>query len=416
MISALGIAKVFKLYRSRKDHFLEWLTPSKKFHTEHWALRDISFEIYPGSTTAFLGVNGTGKSTLLKILARTLKASKGQFHISGNLTALIELGIGFHPEFTGRENVFLTGQLLGFSKKEIRVLMPKIEAFAEIGDYIDKPLRTYSSGMQARLAFSLATARRPEVFIVDEALSVGDAYFQQKSFNRIRQFKEQGTTILLVTHEKETVLSFCDHVILMDQGQIISQGTPQAMIDLYMAMLADPQRKFISQMQHSSGQTQTISGTGEATVSKIQIRPQKGHGEDLKKICAGQKVCLEVSIKAHAYLEMLVVGIGLKNAVGQVMYGTNTFLSRQVKRNVVAQENLLYQFEFFMDLAPGHYSISTCLAGAESHIEKNYQWKDLAHQFEVINPNHTHTKYFPFHGKGLLTPKIHTTETDTATK
>ena len=238
-ISANSLTKIFKHYSSPRGRLLEWMGifSRKPRHTSHWALRDISFEIAPGSSTAFLGVNGTGKSTLLKILAGIVQATEGQFRIGGNLTALIELGIGFHPEFTGRENLLLTGQLLGFSAKELEELIPAIHAFSEIGDYLDLPLKTYSSGMQARLAFSLAAARRPDIFIVDEALSVGDAYFQQKSFDRIREFRNQGTTVLLVSHDKETILSFCDSVILMDQGKLLAQGTPQAMVDLYMAML-----------------------------------------------------------------------------------------------------------------------------------------------------------------------------------
>jgi len=415
MISSFAIGKVFKHYRSRKDYLLDWLNLTKnKRYTEHWALKDVSFHIIPASTTAFLGVNGTGKSTLLKVLAGILRANEGHYQISGNMTALIELGIGFHPDFTGRENVFLSGQLLGFSKQEIYELMPKIEDFAEIGPYIDQPIRTFSSGMQARLAFSLATAKRPDVFIVDEALSVGDIYFQQKSFNRIRQFKEKGTTILLVSHEKEAILSFCDHVILMDKGRVIAQGSPQAMVDLYMAMLADPKREFITQTQQTSGKTQTVSGTKEASVESIKLKLVDDNDSGLQKFQTGQKVCLEVLVKTHEFLKMLIVGISLKNEAGQVIYGTNTFLSKQVEINVAAQKHLLYEFEFFMDLVPGKYSISTCLAGAESHIEKNYEWKDLAHSFEITCA--TTPSYLSFNGSGFLSPNIKTTKINSPLK
>lgn len=411
-INAKEIAKVYKQYPSRRDRLFEWLSMSrKKRHTNFWALKDIDFDIPKGSVTAFLGVNGTGKSTLLKILAGTTKATQGHFHLSGNLAALIELGIGFHPEFTGRENILLTGQLLGFSEQELKALTPQIIEYAEIGNYFDQPLRTYSSGMQARLAFSLATVRAPDIFIVDEALSVGDVYFQQKSFSRIRQLRDQGTTILFVSHDKETILSICDHVILMDHGRILDRGSPQAMVDLYMAMLADPKRQAISQTLNSDGLTQTISGTGEANVTSIQLRPIDQDETKQEQIPMGQATNLEICVRAHSQLDKLVVGIAIKNSIGQVIYGTNTFLSNQVMENVPAGSDLVYRFEFSMNIAPGHYSISTSLAGANSHIEKNYEWKDLAHHFEVVNP--TSDKSSQFYGSTWLPPKVSMTSLPT---
>jgi lipopolysaccharide transport system ATP-binding protein len=413
-ISTKSIAKVFRRYPSHWSRILEWIgiDSKKSQHANFWALKDINFEIAPGTSTAFLGINGTGKSTLLKILTGIVQATEGQYRIGGNLTALIELGIGFHPEFTGRENLFLTGQLLGLSSQEITELLPAIHAFSEIGEYLDLPLKSYSSGMQARLAFSLAAARRPDIFIVDEALSVGDAYFQQKSFNRIKEFRDLGTTVLLVSHDKETILSFCNSVILMDQGQIVAQGSPQAMVDLYMAMLADPERKNVSQTQNKGGQTQTISGTGEARVASIELYPNNKEFGQLPQVFIGQQVRLELRIKINSNIEKLVVGIAIKNAVGQVMYGTNTFLSNQVKYDLRSQEELLYQFSFPMNLGAGTYSISSSLAGAQSHIEKNYEWKDLAYQFEVIDP--TYPESAPYHGNAYLMPQIATSHIKTS--
>ncbi|MEO7495508.1 MAG: ABC transporter ATP-binding protein, partial [Massilia sp.] len=200
-VSQLG--KAYKLYPSRWSRLAEWMLPFRgRRHELKWVLRDINFSLAPGEAVGIIGINGAGKSTLLKLITGTAQASCGSVAIGGRVAALLELGMGFHPEFTGRQNAYLAGQLIGLTSAEIDTLMPHIEQFADIGDYIDQPVRVYSSGMQMRLAFSVATARRPDVLIVDEALSVGDAFFQHKSFERIRQFRELGTTLLIVSHDR----------------------------------------------------------------------------------------------------------------------------------------------------------------------------------------------------------------------
>jgi len=204
VVSHLG--KAYKRYAGKWARTLEWIT-GRPQHEQTWVLNDIHFTVHPGEAVGIVGVNGAGKSTLLKIITGTTQPTKGSVHTEGRVAALLELGMGFHPDFTGRQNVFMAGQLLGLQGDEIAACLPAIEAFAEIGDYIDRPVRTYSSGMQMRLAFSVATAVRPAVLIVDEALSVGDAYFQHKSFNRIREFGKQGTTLLIVSHDKAAIQS-----------------------------------------------------------------------------------------------------------------------------------------------------------------------------------------------------------------
>ena len=202
-VQVVNVGKAYKTYPSQWARLAEWVIPnSKPRHTLKWVLRDINFSLQPGEALGIVGMNGAGKSTLLKILTGTTKATTGNLSTTGRVAALLELGMGFHPDFSGRQNVYMAGQLLGLSMEELNSLMPAIEAFAEIGEYMDQPLRTYSSGMQMRLAFSVATARRPDVLIVDEALSVGDSYFQHKSFDRIRQFRMEGTTLLIVSHVK----------------------------------------------------------------------------------------------------------------------------------------------------------------------------------------------------------------------
>jgi lipopolysaccharide transport system ATP-binding protein len=189
-ITVTNLGKAYKQYPSRWSRLAEWLLPGDKpRHNLHWVLQDINFTVNPGEAVGIVGINGAGKSTLLKMITGTTQPTTGSVQLTGRVAALLELGMGFHPDFTGRQNAFMAGQLLGFSVEEIARLMPNIEAFAEIGDYIDQPVRVYSSGMQMRLAFSVATATRPDILIVDEALSVGDAYFVHKSFGRIKQFR-----------------------------------------------------------------------------------------------------------------------------------------------------------------------------------------------------------------------------------
>ncbi|HEY8385294.1 MAG TPA: ABC transporter ATP-binding protein, partial [Porticoccaceae bacterium] len=231
-ITVTNLGKAYKVYPTRFARLKEWLLPfATPRHTLKWVLQDISFSVNPGEAVGIIGVNGAGKSTLLKIITGTTQPTTGSVHITGRVAALLELGMGFHPDFTGRQNVFMAGQLLGYTVEEITALMPEIEAFAEIGDYIDQPVRVYSSGMQMRLAFSVATAHRPDVLIVDEALSVGDAYFQHKSFDRIREFRRQGTTLLIVSHDKQAIQSICDRAILLNAGKIAMQGEPEAVMD-----------------------------------------------------------------------------------------------------------------------------------------------------------------------------------------
>ena len=191
-----------------------------------------------GESVGIVGLNGAGKSTLLKLIAGVTQPTEGSVKVSGKLSALLELGMGFHPDFTGRQNLLTAGQLMGIPLRRLEVLMPEIEGFAEIGEYIDRPVRVYSSGMQMRLAFSLATAEQPDVLIVDEALSVGDAYFQQKSFDRIRQFKASGTTLILVSHDHFAIQSICDRAILLQEGSVTLDADPESVLDYYNARLS----------------------------------------------------------------------------------------------------------------------------------------------------------------------------------
>ena len=392
------VGKAYKRYAGKWARMREWLT-GKPQHEQTWVLRDIDFAVSPGEAVGIVGVNGAGKSTLLKMITGTTQPTTGSVHITGRVAALLELGMGFHPDFTGRQNAFMAGQLLGYSVEEIIHLMPEIEAFAEIGDYIDQPVRVYSSGMQMRLAFSVATAHRPDVLIVDEALSVGDAYFQHKSFARIREFRKQGSTLLIVSHDKQSIQSICDRAILLNSGHLAMEGDPEAVMDYYNALLADHQNQTVKQEVREDGKLQTISGTGEAVVTGIFINDEVGRSVEVLDV--GQPVTLRIFVETSAFIERLVLGYGIKDRLGQVVYGTNTDLKKQPLVNVPANSKIRFDIAFPANLGPGVYSIQTALVSSDTHLVNNYEWRDLAMIFNVININKPH-----FAGLAWIDPKI----------
>lgn len=380
------VGKAYKQYPTRWARLAEWLLPGRrKYHTLKWVLQGISFRVNLGEAVGIIGMNGAGKSTLLKMITGTTTPTSGSIEVKGRIAALLELGMGFHPDFTGRQNVYLSGQLLGMTYEEILHCMPAIESFAEIGEYIDQPVRVYSSGMQMRLAFSIATAIRPDILIVDEALSVGDSYFQHKSFDRIREFGKQGTTLLIVSHDKQAIQSICTKALLINDGRIELEGKPEVVMDYYNALLANHQNQSITQEVLEDKRVQTISGTGEATL--VDIYFLNGKGEKVEYIDVGERVTLFAKVKANADISHLVFGFGIKDHLGQVMYGTNTHFMNKVINNVLSGQEVIYQFTFDVNLGPGSYSIQTALVGAATHLENNYQWKDLAMIFQIVNVN-----------------------------
>ena len=240
----MSVLRVCDLGKSYRHYGSDWKRLAAvvglpvRCESEHWVLRDVSFAVNPGEAVGLVGQNGAGKSTLLKIIAGTVAPTQGTVQIRGRIAAILELGMGFNPEATGRENVHNAAGLMGFSQDEIEERIGEIHAFCELEDYFDEPVRTYSSGMQMRLAFAVATAWRPEILIVDEALSVGDTYFQHKSFDRIRGFQQQGTTLLIVSHSAGSIKSLCDRALLLENGRLIMDGRPDTVLDFYNANLA----------------------------------------------------------------------------------------------------------------------------------------------------------------------------------
>lgn len=398
-ITVSNLGKAYKTYPTRMSRLAEWMLPvGGPRHTLKWVLREVSFTVSPGEAVGLIGINGAGKSTLLKLITGTTQPTTGSVWMDGSVAALLELGMGFHPDFTGRQNAYMAGQLLGMTVEQITELMPQIEAFADIGDYMDQPVRVYSSGMQMRVAFSVATARRPDILIVDEALSVGDAYFQHKSFDRIRQFRKEGTTLLLVSHDKQAIQSVCDRAILLDGGRLAREGRPEEIMDYYNAMIAERENDTVRQAE-VEGKLQTVSGTGEASVHDIALLDE--HGERVEVVDVGSPVTLEVRVKVHAPIPRMVLGYMIKDRLGQPMYGTNTHLKQLPLDDVAAGEEVVYRFAFPMNLGPGSYSVATAIVSTDTHLVNNYEWRDLALVFTVMNMRRPH-----FEGSAWLDPAI----------
>lgn len=397
-VSQLG--KAYRQYSNRWARLAEWMMPGNKPHHQlKWILQDISFNVAPGEAVGIIGINGAGKSTLLKLITGTTQPSTGSVSMQGRVAAMLELGMGFHPDFSGRQNAIMAGQLLGLQASEVQNLMPGIEAFAEIGDYIDQPVRVYSSGMQVRLAFALATAVRPDILIVDEALSVGDAYFQHKSFERIRQFRKQGTTLLIVSHDRASIQSICDRAILLDKGRLAKEGSPEEVMDFYNALIAERENSTVTQKTVEDGRVQTTSGTGEAVVAEIKLLNERD--ESVEMVNVGEIVTLNIKVQVNASVPRLVLGYMIKDRLGQPMYGTNTHHMEMPLYDMQAGEITEYCFTFPSNLGPGSYSVATALTSSDTHLGNNYEWRDLALLFTVANVNRKN-----FVGCNWLEPRV----------
>lgn len=365
---------------------LSWFGVTVVPAAEQWGLRGVSFSVAPGEAVGIVGQNGAGKSTLLKLVTGTLRGTEGDVWVNGRIAAILELGMGFNPEFTGRQNVRHAAGLMGFSPEAIEQSLPDIEAFAEIGEYFDQPVRTYSSGMQMRVAFSVATAFRPDVLIVDEALSVGDSYFQHKSFARIRQFKELGTALLFVTHGMSEVRTLCDRVILLDKGRILRDGSPDEVVDYYNALIAEKENAKLSveQRRQKNGWVLTKSGTGEATLADFRLSDADSN-QEVQSVRVGQRLVLTATVNIHADIPSLVLGYMLRDRQGHIVWGTNTWHTRQVVENLEMGQVVEFKLSFTCTLGPGSYSFSPALVSTDTHLVNNYEWADNALVFDVLN-------------------------------
>lgn len=385
MITVSGVGKHYVAYASNLHRFANWFGAKFQPRSEFWANRDISFSLQPGEALALIGQNGAGKSTLLKMLTGTVRPSTGAISVNGRVGAILELGIGFNPEFTGRENILNAGGLIGHSSELLQSLMPEIEAFAELGEFFDQPLRVYSSGMQARLAFSLVTAVRPDVLIIDEVLSVGDSYFQHKSFGRIRQFKDQGTAIILVTHGLGDVRALCDRVILLDKGRMIKDGPPDEVVDYYNALTAEKENaKRSIEQRRQDGWGITVSGDKRAKLERMTIRDAVT-GEELKTVRVNQLIDIHSEVRVFQPIPQLVVGHMLRDRTGHEVWGTNTWHTRQILKELVAGQMIRVTFRFYCNVGPGSYGVTYNLVSTDTWYQDNFDSCDNYVVFDVVN-------------------------------
>jgi lipopolysaccharide transport system ATP-binding protein len=385
LLNVHNLGKAYRTYRSELQRFARWFGLPVKPSEEHWVLRHVNFDIQPGEAIGIIGQNGAGKSTLLKMITGTLQPTEGQLQVNGRIAAILELGMGFNPDLTGRQNVSHAAGLMGFSAEQIQQAMPDIEAFAEIGEYFDEPVRTYSSGMQMRAAFSVATAYRPEILIVDEALSVGDAYFQHKCFSRIREFQEQGTTLLIVSHDRSAIQSLCDRALMLENGTVIKDGNPEEVFDFYNAIIAEKENSTVEVKKLKNGKMQTSSGTRDAQVESIALLNEQA--EPVEFVNVGEEVRLQIKLKINQVIPDLTLGYMIKDRLGQAVFGTNTHLLKENITNITLGNKLEFNFKFRANLGVGSYSVTTALHSAESHLVANYEWKDQALIFQVVNSN-----------------------------
>ncbi|WP_414548190.1 ABC transporter ATP-binding protein [Anabaena sp. CCY 0017] len=395
-ISLTNISKCYKRYARPVDRLKEILLPGNSHAQEFWALRDISLKVYQGETLGIIGQNGSGKSTLLQIIAGTLTPTTGEVFVNGRVSALLELGSGFNPEFTGRQNVFFNGQILGLSREEIEAKFDEITAFAEIGDFIEHPVKTYSSGMVVRLAFAVVANTKPSILIVDEALAVGDAKFQARCMKRIRHLKEQGVTILFVSHDSGSVKMLCNSAVLMNNGRMLEVGDPKDVVNHYIALLSSDNNEVVIEKIKSDevtlieedndfikeNQDQTLHRHGNklAIVKNVKILDEKG--KEIKKIETGEYFQISILVEAKAEISDLIVGISIRNLMGLVIYGTNTHLQKINLPGLQENQGLKVLFQVPCYLNKGVYTVSV---GVHSEEGLSYDWVDELVVFEVNN-------------------------------
>lgn len=394
VIQILNIGKAYKRYTRKYGRMAEWLGMGTH-HDPIWVLQGISFDVAPGQAMGIVGVNGAGKSTLLKIITGTTRPTTGAVQVGGRISALLELGMGFHPEFTGRQNCYVSGQLHGLKAREIEALIPEIIDFAEIGDYFDQVVRTYSSGMQVRLAFALATAVRPEILIVDEALSVGDAYFQHKCIRRIREFQEKGTALLFVSHSPEIVRMICQRAIMLEGGRIIKNADAASVMDYYRAsqvrrteQVAPGDQPALQESRPKIASRDTkivlLSHTvGDVTVDILTEATPVHSGDNLR-------LCITVAFN-ETYPDPHI-GFGIRNKMGITIYETNTYTLGYKTRSVSPGDRLSVIFGFQCRLIPDTYEIVIGVADGgydRGSFEKPLFFDQSFLLFEVVEGNST---------------------------
>jgi lipopolysaccharide transport system ATP-binding protein len=402
-IKVQHLSKKYRIYKSPWDKLcaaigLRQESPDQEF----WALKDLSFELESGKTLGVIGQNGSGKSTLLQILAGIMLQTSGDCLVSGKVSALLELGSGFNPEFTGRENVFMNGAILGLDTRQMEQRFESIAAFAEIGAFMDQPVKTYSSGMFTRLAFAVAVNVDPDILLVDEALAVGDLIFQHRCMHRMNSLRDSGRTIVLVTHDLDAVTKFCDRALLLDGGRLLEDGKPDLVVQKYRALMFERERRSGSYDRASGSVQETYFytpaaeipvvrsipnidhrfGNGEATLLGLELLDK--NGSVAREIAAGGKMLIRISVQFNSDIDQPIIGYTLRDRLGIEISASNTTHAGQ-QLPPACQEQIVTS-DFIVDLphlAPGSYSISPAVAKGSLLIHDMCDWIDNALVFTV---------------------------------
>ena len=418
-IKVENLSKAYQIYDQPNDRLKQFVMPRlqravgmtpRQYYRDFWALKDVSFEVKKGETIGIIGTNGSGKSTLLQLICGTLSPTYGHLETHGRISALLELGSGFNPEFTGRENVYMNAAVLGLSQEEVDERFDAIAEFADIGEFIEQPVKSYSSGMFMRLAFAVAVNVDPEILIVDEALAVGDAFFVQKCMRFMRNFQNNGGTLFFVSHDTGAVVNLCSKAVLLHKGQLVEVGTPKEVSEHYLAALYEANqvvdgslseednnishnqdqypaeyRDMREELFNSSTLRNDIEifrfnsesacfGTGEAQIRSVRLLDLDG--TPLSWIVGGEDVILEIRALAHKYIARPIIGFELKDRLGQVIFGDNTYITYQHNPQSVDQgDELIARFEFRMPVLPtGDYSFSAAIADGtqDNHIQLHW--------------------------------------------
>ena len=394
-----NVSKQYRIYDHPGDRLKESLTRGRwKRHREFWALSDVSFEVETGTTTGIIGPNGSGKSTLLQIVTGTLEPTHGQVHIEGRIAALLELGAGFNPEFTGIENIYLNAALMGFSRSETEERMAEIKRFAEIGDFVEQPVKTYSSGMYIRLAFAIAVSADPQILIVDEALAVGDAVFQHRCLRRIKEMQENGATILFVSHDPHTIRALCTRAILFNKGRVEADGKPSEVLNRYQKIIMSRQADYEAARLAADEADETVELAlldedfeplspafrhGDGTAEILSVELLDAARRPIEFVETGESVIVRVRARLNVSVNDPVFGFLIRDRHGIHIYGTNTEILQAYFGRVRAGEVIEAMFAFNCWLGVGEFTLTSAVHSAGG---VSFDWTDDVAFFRVISP------------------------------
>ena len=378
MLQVQNVSKVYRLYRRPVDRLLEILPFTSKFSpTEFWALRDVTLTVERGEVLSVIGANGSGKSTLLQIVSGILEPTRGRVITHGRIAALLELGAGFNPEFTGRENVFLNGEILGIARREMERAFPSIEKFAEIGAFIDRPVKEYSSGMYVRLAFSTAIHVEPEILIVDEALAVGDAIFANRCVKKFEDLKKQNVTVLFVSHDLGLVKRLSDRAALMVGGKLAAIGKPSDVVNRYVGMVLEREHP---KLEESRAGGTFRHGDGASRIETVELL--NADGAPARNVQPGEPLTILVRARAERELDEPVVGVLIRNRLGIDVYGTNTRIEGVDFGRVAAGAAFEVEFTFDCLLTRQDYTLTVATQYREGYSQ---DWLDDVIAFSVVD-------------------------------